>query len=91
MKINLNNKSQKTRERIEIIQAEITAHRDNIDLLNEFSKGRKLVAENPYAPRVVKYNCMPRSEKNYQWSLQNIATQIQLLERELAVLIEYGA
>lgn len=90
MEINLYNKSQKTRERIEVIQADIAAHRDNIELLNEYAKGRRFAAMNPFAPRIVKYGCIPKSDKNYQMTLRNITTQVLLLERELAVLLEYG-
>jgi hypothetical protein len=87
----LSKRSQKTINRIEIISEEIRLHKKNIKLLNLYARGYMVPKRGKYAPRYVKYRCIPKSEKRYLWTLQNISTQISLLEQELATLIEYGA
>jgi hypothetical protein len=87
----LSKKSKKTIERIETINADIKSHKKNIRLLNSYARGYVVSKRAEYAPRLIKYSCIPKCEKRYRWTLQNITTQISLLEQELATLIEYGA
>jgi hypothetical protein len=86
----LSKKSKKTIKRIEIIQADIKAHKKNIKLLHLYARGYVAPKRDEYAPRVVKYSCIPKSEKRYRWTVQNLSIQIALLEQELETLIEYG-
>jgi hypothetical protein len=83
-------KQQKTKERIEKIEADIKAHRKNIKSLNRYASGKIAGKKGEPAQRVVKFSCIAHSEKRYHWTLNNLKTQITLLEQELAILIEYG-
>jgi len=83
-------KSQKTQDRIELIKFQLKLHRKSVKRLKACFENRRKNNKAPYAPRVVKYSSLPRSEKVYQFTLQNITSQISLLERELFVLIQYG-
>lgn len=83
-------KSQKTQERINVISTSLKFHYENVELLNK-SFEREKPKKGSFSLRKIKFGSIPRSEKVYIFTLQNIKSQISLLERELAVLIEYGA
>lgn len=84
------NKSQKTQDRIVIIENDLRIHRKNVRLLRTNFKYH-LGMNDSYAPRKIKFSYIPRCENNFRFTLENISKQILLLERELQVLIEYGA
>jgi hypothetical protein len=91
MKLELENKSEKTRSRVEIIQADIKCYRESIELLHAYAEGRMIAQGFNYAPRIVKYSYLPHCQKRYLSTVKNLQDQVALLERELDVLIEYGA
>jgi len=84
------NKSKKTQDRIDAIKTEIKQYVKSIKGLKESLNYYKKIDRAPHAPRVIKYSRIPRSEKLFQWTLQNITTQMKLLEIELETLINYG-
>jgi hypothetical protein len=90
MKQENQNISQEIYERIEYIKNNIQSHKRNIKLLHYFSRRVIQIKANPYVPRIVKYSCIPRSDKRLIWTLENITNQVILLERELETLIKYG-
>lgn len=83
-------KSYKTKKRIENIQHDLKSHHNNIHLLRSAYKAHQSFNKNIFSPRVIKYTSIPKSENLYQFTLTNISSQIVLLEKELATLIEYG-
>jgi hypothetical protein len=84
-------KSQKTQERIDVISVSLKFHYENVELLNKSFEEREKIKKGSSILRKIKYSSIPRSEKIYIFTLTNIKSQISLLERELAVLVEYGA
>ncbi|MCD6040301.1 MAG: hypothetical protein K0S27_1701 [Gammaproteobacteria bacterium] len=88
--IDMSNKSKKTQDRIDAVQADIKHYLQSINRLKASSKYHKEINHAPHAPRIIKYSCIPRSEKLLQWTLQNITTQMKFLEIELETLINYG-
>ena len=89
METNLTIKSQEVSERIEAIKIDLKYHRRCIRRLYAYAEGRRKMDMTPYAPRVIKFTCIGRSENRFRWSIQNISSQIALLERELDTLIKY--
>jgi hypothetical protein len=79
----IKNKPEEISARIQAINGDIKSHRKNIKLLHIYARKAKEIKIPPYIPRIVKYSCIPRSEKRFQWTLHNIKKQIELLEREL--------
>ncbi len=77
-------KSQQTIDRVEIVEAEIDFYRKSIKKLRAYGDGRIVIRKKNFHP-----TC--ENKKILQFTLQNIATQMILMERELAVLINYGA
>ncbi|MCE3239372.1 MAG: hypothetical protein K0R24_2353 [Gammaproteobacteria bacterium] len=84
------NKSPKVQKRINAIKTDIEHYLNSIKRLKAFLKYQQEIDRAPYAPRIIKYNRIPRSEKIFQWTLQNITTQMKFLEVELETLIKYG-
>lgn len=90
MKSILENKSIKTKERIEIIQNEIKAHHENIELLNTFFGNYIFNKENCGSFRKVRYTTIPKCLSVYRFTVKNLKDQVTHLKRELDVLIEFG-
>ena len=89
MEINLLLKSLEVSERIKAIQTDLKYHRRCVRRLYAYAEGRRKIDMTPYAPRVIKFTCIGRSESRFRWSIQNISSQIMLLERELDTLFKY--
>jgi hypothetical protein len=83
-------KQQKTKNRIEKIKANLKSHKKNIKSLNLYVTGQVKPKKGEPDQRIVKFSCIPKCKKRFHWTLQNLTTQITLLEQELAILIEYG-
>lgn len=83
-------KSQKTQNRIEKIKADLFFHKKSIKRLHAFFRYGSKFKKCPHVPRIVKYTSIPKSENRYLFTINNITNQINFLEREIAVLIEYG-
>ena len=90
METNSTNKSEKTSERIKFIETDLKHHRRSIKRLKAYAEGLRQIDRAPFAPRIIKYSCIPRSAKRCEWTLKNITTQVDLLETELETLNKYG-
>lgn len=91
MNLLIENKSDKTRERIEVLLEEIRNYRESIQLL-KFNLNDCIASKStPFEPRVIKYSAIPQCENRTRLTIQNITSQVLILERELAALIEFGA
>ncbi len=88
--IDLESKSPETEKRIKSIKTEIRHHTKSIQRLKEHAAFLQQAAYAPHAPRIVKYSCIPRSEKRFQWTIEHITSQVALLEKELETLIQHG-
>lgn len=84
------NRSKEINERIDAIKIEIKFYRKSIKHLTECVLYQRKIDKTPYAPRIIKYSCIPRSERLFQWTLANITVQMKLLEVELNTLIKYS-
>lgn len=89
--MNETNKTPKTMMRVDTVKQEIKMHRKNIRLLRRYENKYFPKAKGIFAPRAVKYTTLPKSEKRFIWTIQNLTRQMQDLEKELSILIEYGA
>lgn len=89
METNIESKLQKIGDRIAAIQFDLESHRESIRFLLEAIKNNNIIKNTPFAPRVIKYSCIPRSERRFQWTLQYLRTKVKLLETELETLIKY--
>jgi hypothetical protein len=87
----LNKKTLKVRERIESIITDIKSHRHSVELLDGYATGHLTLRGNLYTEGAKRYRRTKEDEKRYHWTRNNITLQIALLEKELEVLIEYGA
>ena len=77
-------------ERIEAIKADLNSHRRSIKSLYYYAEqARKIRESTQYAPRVIKYSTLPRSEARFYFTIQNLKIQVELLELELKTLITY--
>jgi hypothetical protein len=94
-KSQLAGKSKKTLERIETVQANINSYLSSIELLHAFAEGRATLSGKGCTERAVMRSLnrqrTKEDEERMQWTLKNIKTQMSLLQRELEVLVEYGA
>jgi hypothetical protein len=86
----IDNKPDKIDERINTIKTDIKHYLKSIRRLKAHAEHHGEINRAPHAPRIIKYSCIPRSEKRFQWTLRNITTQVKLLEIELETLIKYG-
>lgn len=86
-------KSPKTISRIETIKAIVQCHRENILRLKYKYQFRKNECQKGKANwvRTINYDCIPYSEERYHFTVKNLQQQIEFLENELIVLMEYGA
>jgi|GEM_PF-3754589 len=88
-------KSKKTLERIEEIQKHIAGYQESVRLLHAFAEGRETLVGKGCTERAVQkflnYQRTQEDDERMQWTLKNIKRQIALLERELMILLEYGA
>ncbi|MDX1901870.1 MAG: hypothetical protein SFW66_07710 [Gammaproteobacteria bacterium] len=88
-------KSIKTLERIEAVQFDIASYQESIKRLHDFAEGRITLNGTGCTYRAVQralnHKRTQEDEDRMQWTLKNIKTQMALLERELEVLLEYGA
>lgn len=88
-------KSIKTLERIEAVQFDIASYQESIRMLHEFAEGHATLNGKGCTYRAVQRALHRKrtqeDEDRMQWTLQNIKGQMALLERELEVLLEYGA
>lgn len=89
--MNTIDKTSKTIMRIDTVKEEIKMHLRNINLLRWYENTTYPKAKGTFAPRTVKYTTLPKSEKRFKYTIQNLTRQMQDLEKELSVLIEYGA
>jgi hypothetical protein len=88
--ITLEKKSPKVYGRIIAIRRELEFYYETIRLLQIAINHNESIQDSPYAPRVVKYSVIPRSEKRFYSTLQNVQTEVKILEKELDTLIQYG-
>jgi hypothetical protein len=91
MKTRLENKSNRTKERIETIKISLKAHKKNIKLLQKTANGRMKLPAFEKQARVVNYNAIGRSEVIRRLTLKNLTDQVSTLNIELVTLLEYGA
>lgn len=84
------NPSEKINERIGAIKTDIKHYRKSIKHLKACAAYQWKIDQAPHAPRIIKYSCIPRSEKRFQWTLENITIQMKFLEIELETLIKYS-
>jgi hypothetical protein len=87
----LMNKSETMQDRIDNIKLSLKAHRKNIQLLRDFYLGIKKLECDNGQPRVITHFGIPKCEKRYRSTLQNLTTQITMLEHELTILKKYVA
>jgi hypothetical protein len=76
-------------DRIAAIHIDLESYRENIKLLLDVIENNKHIKMTPYAPRVIKYSCIPISERRFHWTLQHLRSQVKLLETELGTLIKF--
>ena len=86
----MSKKSKKTKERIEIIENEMKAHHENLELLHSIFENYISNKENCGLVRKVMYTTIPKSVSIYNFTVKNLKDQITYLKRELDVLIEFG-
>lgn len=86
----INIKSEKTKTRIDVITMDLKFHYKNLNLIRGALDKHIKVKKSCFTSRKIKYSCLPRDEKNFLFTIQNIKFQIWMLERELVVLNEYG-
>lgn len=88
----ITSKSEKTQHRINFVKESIKAHRKNIKLLQSKIKTPQPIKTGElYAPRIIQYYSLPKCIKRYYFTVKNLTDQINELNKELAVLLEYGA
>lgn len=87
----LTNKSQTTQDRIDNIKLSLKAHRENIEFLRDYYLGIKKLECDDGEPRIITHFSIPKCEKRYRSTLQNLTTQITMLEHELTILKKYIA
>lgn len=91
MKVSSKTPSQKTQERIKLIESHIKTHRESIKSLqyayrnkfNQFKKG-------DMGLRIIPFYRLPFSEKRYQETICNLQKQIVFFEFELTILNKFG-
>lgn len=74
----------KTRKRIAKIEATIRYHQRNIADLLAFAEGRKSLPGRDYQRT-------NEDDERMHWTINNLNTQLMLLQVELNTLLEYGA
>ncbi len=89
MESNSFTKLQQIYNRIASLHAELAAHHESIKLLEDAFQNNKYIEKTPFAPRIIKYSRIPRSERRFQWTINNLQFQVKLLEKELETLIKY--
>jgi hypothetical protein len=88
----LSNEPDVIAERILAIKFDLNAHRRSITTLYYYAeKARQIRVSTQYAPRVIKYSMLPRSEARFYSTIQNLKIQVELLELELKTLMKYCA
>lgn len=80
----------KTQKRIDEIESTLKSHKSSIRLLNKYAKLRAPSKKHNSAPRIVKFNSLPKSEACFRWTIKNLTDQTLKLEIELAILKQYG-
>ena len=83
-------KSPKIANRIKTINFDLASYRDSIKLILEVIEKNRIIKSTPFAPRIIKYSCIPRSEKRFQETLQRLKVQVKILETELETLNKYA-
>lgn len=83
-------KSPKTLKRIEAVKIELNAYKNSIMLLDAFAQGRKVRLTKIFSDHSFNYKRTPEDEERYRETKKIIKSQMQLLKKELSVLIEYG-
>ncbi|MDR3490992.1 MAG: hypothetical protein P4M12_02975 [Gammaproteobacteria bacterium] len=86
----MQNKSEKTKQRIEEIKSSIKAHKKNIKLLHFYAIHHLRVPSAEDKPRFVNFNAIGRYDAFRNDTLKNLTDQIFELEIELKALTEYG-
>ena len=87
----LKNKSQTTQDHIDNIKLSLKAHRKNIKLLRDYYLSIKKLECDNGEPRIITHFKIPKCEKRYRSTLQNLTKQITMLKHELEILIKHGA
>jgi hypothetical protein len=82
--------SLKTSSRLESIKEAIKEHQKNIKLLKKYFRKTMPIHAGEFSPRKVSYFALPYNEKQFQWSIENLESQIKDLEKERLVIFEYG-
>lgn len=83
-------RSKKTENRINDINLVINFHKENIELLKHARSQYLENKTNSFVPRVIRYSSLPKIPSMFNFTLNNLQTQISLLEKERDVLIEFG-
>jgi DNA repair ATPase RecN len=86
----INEKSQKTCDRIITIRDDLKSYRHSIKLLDDYASGRLTLKGKSYTEDAANYKRTREDEERYRWTKNHLLTRILLLEYELSVLIEYG-
>lgn len=84
-------KTKQTLDRIEEVQKSLQVYQGSMTLLHDFNEGGEALASKGYCETAICYQRTPGDIRRYRWTLNNLKTQIAILERELEVLITYGA
>jgi hypothetical protein len=87
----MTNKSPKTQVRINEIKQQIKEHKKNIAGLKQYLERNKNLLFLSYPRRIDKSTFIPVWAKQFHWTIKNLSDQIIELEKEFAILNQYGA
>ncbi len=85
-----NSNALKIRERMSSIKNELRCYQESIHRLQAFAEGRAALKGKRRAASAQRRRTKA-DDQRLRWTLSNVRLQILLLEKELAVLMEYGA
>ena len=83
-------KKAKKQARIAVIVSEIKVLQENINELQLCLDANKTNVSGPYPHRIDKPGYIPLLTRQFNWTIKNLTDQVNLLERERLILIEYG-
>lgn len=81
----------KTEKRINSIIFDLKSYRNSIELLDGYASGKLVLKGKSYSVYKKPYTRTRADVKRYHWTKAKIMQQIELLEHELKILLEYGA
>jgi hypothetical protein len=87
---NAETKSEKTQSRIKERKSDLRNYRQSLNKLETLHQEQIKIEQAPYAPHKIKYSKIPACSARSQWTIQNIKTEIRVLEAELNALINFG-